>query len=381
MTELPYGHVHGLRQLCGLAVAITEEETATRNALQAEFDELEAKYTEAQDIPQEVDRRLGEIEAALEAFDERPVVYEPDDTARAGAFVSIDSAGALRVERGYVRPEDESPIAAGGDEDDRTDPERMTSSGKEPDTDEDGAVEEPEGDDGMRPLSDRLMTELTAHRTLALREAIANDPDIALRAALHVLCLKLFYRYGFDSCLEIEAKSILFGHTSGLADTPACKAIDARHKAWAEQIFEDPGDLWDRLAELDGDSRQSLFAHCVGLTINAVVQPYDRRPKALRHAGRLASAVSLDMVAAGWRPTVDAYLGRITKARILEAVREAKGETAAERIAHLKKPEMTKEAERLLDGTSWLPEPLHTAGAKGAKTDEGDHTLPVMAAE
>jgi hypothetical protein len=36
-----------------------------------------------------------------------------------------------------------------------------------------------EEDEGVRPLSDRLMTELTAHRTLALREAIANDPDMA----------------------------------------------------------------------------------------------------------------------------------------------------------------------------------------------------------
>ena len=192
---------------------------------------------------------------------------------------------------------------------------------------------------------------------------------------------KLFYHYGFDSCLEIEAKSGLFGHTSGLADTPAAKAIDARHKAWDEQMPEDTSDLWDMLAELDTDSRQALFAHCVGLTINAVFQPYDRRPKALRHAGRLASAVTLDMAAAGWTPTVDAFLGRVTKARILDAVREAKGEKAAERIAHLKKAEMAKEAERLLDGTGWLPEPLRTAGGGSAATKDVDQTSHVMAAE
>ncbi|MDP1748195.1 MAG: DNA-binding protein, partial [Reyranella sp.] len=54
----------------------------------------------------------------------------------------------------------------------------------------------------------------------------------------------------------------------------------------------------------------------------------------------------------------DNYLGRVTKPRILEAVREAKGESAAQLIDHLKKAEMAKEAERLLDGTGWLPEPL-----------------------
>ncbi len=34
-----------------------------------------------------------------------------------------------------------------------------------------------------------------------------------------------------------------------------------------------------------------------------------------------------------WRPTVRSYLGRVTKARILEAVREGVGEEAAERMS------------------------------------------------
>src|SRR5512145_963986 len=147
------------------------------------------------------------------------------------------------------------------------------------------------------------MTELTAHRTLALREAVANDPDTAFLAMLHALCLKLFYRFGLDSCLEIEAKSVLFGaQIEGLGDMPYANAIDARHGAWAAQLPRDTADLWDTLAGLDGDTRQALFAHCVGLTINATCQPYDRRPKAIAHAGRLAEAVQLDMAAAGWRP-------------------------------------------------------------------------------
>jgi ParB family chromosome partitioning protein len=43
----------------------------------------------------------------------------------------------------------------------------------------------------------------------------------------------------------------------------------------------------------------------------------------------------LDMVATGWTPTVDNYLGRVTKAQIIGAVREAKGERAAHAIQHL----------------------------------------------
>jgi ParB family transcriptional regulator, chromosome partitioning protein len=36
------------------------------------------------------------------------------------------------------------------------------------------------------------MTELTAHR-IALRDALAQNPDVAFLAALHALCLRLYY--------------------------------------------------------------------------------------------------------------------------------------------------------------------------------------------
>src|SRR3546814_9501457 len=84
------------------------------------MDGLEETYAEAEELPDEVDRRLGEIETALAAFDDRPQAFDPEEVARAGAFVSIDGSGVLRIERGYVRPEDERPIAP--ENDDETDP-------------------------------------------------------------------------------------------------------------------------------------------------------------------------------------------------------------------------------------------------------------------
>ncbi len=50
----------------------------------------------------------------------------------------------------------------------------------------------------MKPLSDRLVSELTAHRTLALCDALARDPQLAYLAALHAMVLRLFYRYALD---------------------------------------------------------------------------------------------------------------------------------------------------------------------------------------
>ena len=393
--EFPYGHTYGLRRLSGTEVAMTEDEVATRDALKAELDKLEETYAEAEEVPEEADARLSEIETALAAFEQLPVLHDADEMARAGTFVSIDSGGGLRMERGYVRPEDEAPVASRDDEaepesgDDRV-PGASTNGVTAPrgsaSRPADPAAEADEDEGGVRPLSDRLMTELTAHRTLALREAVANDPGTAFLAMLHALCLKLFYRFGLDTCLEVEAKSVLFGaQIEGLADMPYATAIDARHGAWAAQLPKDPGDLWDVLTGLDGDSRQALFAHCVGLTVNATHQPYDRRPKAIAHADRVVETVQLDMAAAGWRPTVAGYLGRVTKVQILEAVREAKGEQAAQLIEDLKKADMAREAERLLEGSGWLPEPLRLRGGNAslpASTGEaGSEALPAFLAD
>ena len=207
------------------------------------------------------------------------------------------------------------------------------------------------------------MTELTAFRTLALRDALAQRPDVAFLAALHALCLKLFYHYTTESCLEIDVKSVVFGSQApGLNDAAVAKSLDDRHRRWSEQLPREPAELWDALTAFDADSREALFAHCVALGVNAVHESWNRRPRARAHADRIAEAVGLDIAATGWSPTVDNYLGRATKARILQAVGEARGEHATQLIGHLKKGEMAERAQELLTGSGWLPEPLRTPG-------------------
>ena len=216
------------------------------------------------------------------------------------------------------------------------------------------------------------MSELTAHRTLALRHALGELPDIAFLAALHALCLQVFYAYALDSCLELDIKRIGFNaQAPGLNDTEIAKDIRQRHQGWADALPREPGDLWDALKAADFDTWQRLFAHCISLCVNGVFEAYNHRPRALAHADQLAKAVNLDMAAAEWVPTVDSYFGRVTKARILQAVREAKGERAVQLIDHLKKGEMAEKAETLLTGSGWLPEPLRTPGRELPVASEG----------
>ena len=364
-VDFPFGHTHHLRELDGTPTDLTAEEQATINALNAEYAKLEAEYENADELPDEVDARLGEIETALAAFEDRPVNYDSAEIGRAGVFVSIGSDGSLSVDRGHVRPEDEAPATA--DTDSETESDGDTEEGDGPSS---AAVQraiitiggqpeaEEDEDDTVKPLPDRLMSELTAYRTLALRDAVANNPQIAMTALLHKLCLDIFQHAAPGACLEASVRHVFFSvQPTDLKDSPSARAVAERHEALKADLPKDEAQLWDWLATLDETSRGALLAHCVSFGVNALYEKGDRYggPGVAVHgvqhrlvlADRLARAVGLDLVEAGWRPTVDSYLGRVTKPRILEAVREAKGEQSAQLIDHLKKADMAKEAERV----------------------------------
>jgi len=109
--DFPYGNTRGLRELEGKPADLTEEERATVDALNVEYAKIEADYQDADELPDAIDQRLGEIEVARSAFENRSRVFDPTDIARAGVFVSINAEGLVSIDRGYVRPEDEAPAA------------------------------------------------------------------------------------------------------------------------------------------------------------------------------------------------------------------------------------------------------------------------------
>jgi ParB family chromosome partitioning protein len=406
-VSFPYGHDHGLRELAGTAVDLSDEERTSREALRSEYDRLEAKYAEADELPDDIDQRLGEIEQTLEAFEQRPVIYKPADVASAGVFVSIDSDGSLAVDRGYVRPEDEAP--AEPEDGEVADEASVDGNTAAPVVQravitlggQSAEPEEEDEEDGVKPLPERLVTELTAHRTLALRDAVGGNPHVALTALLHKLVRDTFQRTGTQGAsLQTSVNHVFFREQSAdLAETSYAKSVTQRHEDWKADLPADEDALWDWLMTLDDASRLALLAHCVSYGINALYErpnPYsgngvsqsglDRR---MAEADRLARATGLDMVEVGFRPTVENYLGRVTKPRILAAVREGAGERAADLIGHLKKGDMAKEAERLLSDTGWLPEPLRVADLDGkqavapqADADSGeDAALPDFLAD
>jgi ParB family chromosome partitioning protein len=64
-----------------------------------------------------------------------------------------------------------------------------------------------------------------------------------------------------------------------------------------------------------------------------------------------------------WQPTATSYFGRVSKERIVQAVRDGVSEQEAQNIVRLKKPAMAEAAEAALAGKGWLPALLATSAA------------------
>jgi len=370
-AHIDFPHAHGMRRVYPHSVELSAEDAADYAAAQEEYDRLSSEYEGADELPDDVDQRFGELEAEIEHIDAKRHAYDLDDITRSGVFVVLDHDGGARIERGFVRPEDEKPEAEEASEGETViDGVRVNADGE---VVEDGDhVAEPDAEDEEedgKPLSDILVRDLTAHRTLGLRLALGEQPDMALIAVTHALAAQTFYR-GVDAhCLEIRPISAsLGGHADGIEDTAAAKALADRHAGWAADMPRDVADLWGFIAGLDHASVMALFAHCASQTVDAVKLPWERKPRVLETADKLASALALDMTE-HWTPTVRTYLGRVTKALILDAVREAVSDEAADRLAAMKKQPMAEAAEQLLAGTGWLPPLMRTTPV--AETESG----------
>jgi ParB family chromosome partitioning protein len=339
VAELEFDHeaAAGMRRVFAKPVPLSKAERKRLRKLQSRYDALCGKH-QHEEMPARSAEQLERIDAAIEAL--RREEYKPRDLAMAGAFVTLAGDGSVRIERGFVRAEDEPQSKA-----------KAEPKGKRPAKDE----------DGLAPVSEKLVAELTAYRTSALRNELAQHPATALLALVHRLALATFFQGSEGSCLEITPKSAwLSGHAPGIDESVAEKQIAERHAAWGKRLPRKPEALWAFIHGLSDEDRLSLLAHCVSLTANAIRAPGRRAEEVEAHAAVLACEIGLDMTAY-WQPTAANYFGRVSKERILHAIREAASDQEAQKIASMKKHAMAEAATAALAGKGWLPSVLRTA--------------------
>jgi ParB family chromosome partitioning protein len=308
-------------------VTLTKKQEKQLAKLAQDYDALDPDDDNAFEEGERIEQEMAALQQGA---------FDAADIARAGSVVSLGSGGEPRIECGFIRPEDDDAP-------------------KSP-------ASKPAKQSGeTAPLSEKLVAELTAYRTLALRDALGDAPDLALTALVHALATSTFYRYsGAVSCIRVTPHShCLESHAKEIEYAPLAQNLNARHERFAVQMPESHDDLWAFLRSMDRAEQLPLLAHCVSLTVDAVKVP-KRMDVAEAHADQLFQALDYDM-AEVWTPTAANYLGRVSKERILEAVREGVSKEAAENLATMKKHAMAEAAEQRLKDRRWLPPVLRVS--------------------
>ena len=168
----------------------------------------------------------------------------------------------------------------------------------------------------------------------------------------------------------LKVQDRLEGMAPDWPETPAAVALCELQQVAGEALPEDSAELFAALLAKPQDELVRLLAVCVASTVDVVT------PRATPHqpGEELAQAVGLDM-AAWWKPTAEGYFKHVSKAVILEAVGQYAPEHVT-RLAKLKKADIASEAERLADGTGWMPAIFKTEGPEAAPQETQAQDAP-----
>ena len=250
--------------------------------------------------------------------DEQGTVYDPHDIAMAGARLTLNYDGELQIERGLVERGERR------------------------------AAEETEKDDtpAVPAYSEAVLSDLTAHKTAAIRLEMSKKPLVALAATAHAMGISLLYNSWGRSCLNLSAKSDnLERRVASLEECSAHAALASVLAAWQETLPADPDGFWDWCLAADQDKLLELLALLAGLMVDAGTG---------RTAGSLAQAVALDM-RQHWTPKADGFFGRLSKPLMAHLLTEAGDGAEAGKLDSLKKGEAAAKTAALLAAREWLP--------------------------
>ena len=328
------------------AQRIEKLQTKLHELAAAVDDALDAEDVEKADALQEEGEAVGE---QLQALEDGLQDYGPTVKAAAGAIVTIDRNGQAVIHRGLMREAEAKALRT-------LERLRQGFSGSEAENDDEGEDEDSEGQPKTATMSDKLAQRLSAHRTAALQIEVARHPQMALAALVHGMVQTVLQetRYGLnrDSLplgVSLKLQDRLESMAPDWPESPSAVALRELQQVAGEALPQDSAELFAALLAKPQDELVRLLAVCVAVTVDVVTLRATRQ----QPGEELAQAVGLDM-AAWWKPTSKSYFQHIPKAAILEAV-EQYAPAHVTRLAKLKKADIASEAERLVDGTGWMP--------------------------
>jgi ParB family transcriptional regulator, chromosome partitioning protein len=343
---------------------------ATREPTAAEQDEFDALAQRSAELDQQaqalndapewsadeaevINLEEQDIAARRKAIHEARKTWATEQKACAGAIVTISREGDVEVMRGLVREQDRKAMAGA-----------VRSAGKGGHHAQHRASDvqaspspavAPER--GTPVCSEALTKRLAAHRTMAMQAMLVQNATVALASVVHAFVLRSF---GPDYPREASALQVspqLSAHAleaaaDDIKTSRACQTVQQAREAWRARLPEQQGEWLAWLIGLPQAELIDLLALCSALTLNALPSA-----GATSSAHAIAAALGLDM-ADWWEPTAEGYLNHVSKAQIVQALKEAGPDLAGGGFEAMKKDALVTAAASRLAGMRWLPKPL-----------------------
>lgn len=326
-------------------VELNEDDAARLSALAEEYDRL----AEDGDTPDdETSERLDTIDAEMESLRDKERAFDPAEMALAGGWLALHNDGSVKLELGYVRPEDRPALDA------LRRPINTDGQNENGDDDAEPVTPAPTGP----KVPEALLAELHAARTIALRLELVKRPDIALRVLAHSLAVREMSHGTPVLTVHPSTTYIPENQRVGCPDeTP----LNDQRSRWNMRLGGDAARMWDAIMALSDEDVLDLIAVLSASLVDATYSKGQNGSAAKPgiYAEKLAATLDLDM-RQHWTPTAATYFGRVSKDAITEAVTEAASEAEAAKLAGLKKGVMAEEAALIAADTTWLPAPLRT---------------------
>lgn len=352
-----FGHDErqSFKRIAPMTGELLDEAEAELSRLQAEYDGLIEEHGD--DPEQEICDRLDALSEQIETLSDRAQFWTPEDMALSGAVVTLERDGSLAVERGLVRADEAKRVFATRE----------------------GNRQSLEPVPPANSLSARLVEDLTAERTAAMRAVMMDNNKVTLAALAHSLALPLFYGRGMrdEFCLDIAITSRNLAKSGQVVESgEAMQRIERRRQDWQSLLPDQQDDLFGWLLEQTDKLVSDLLAFCAAQSVDAVWVKSNRAncPR-LVQADTLAEALSLDM-ADWWEADAARYLARVPKNLVLEAIAEGVSRSALHGYDTIKKDVLVRDAEKRLKGKRWLPSLLRPTSPPSAQEDTA-----LMAAE
>jgi ParB family transcriptional regulator, chromosome partitioning protein len=212
MPEVSYEALSGYGRQPGKREPLPAKQQKALEKLLQQRDALAEKEEYSDEDAAQIDA----LDAQIATLEDASLTWSDRQKKRCGAVVTIGHDGNVEITRGLIAPADVR--AAKADEGDSGQAEASAE------------METP-------GLSAKLVEELTAHQTMALRAVLTDQPVTALTAAIRALAVPMFYDGLGDSALDLRATSAWL-KAEGIDDSPAAKKLAERHQAWRTQLPE-----------------------------------------------------------------------------------------------------------------------------------------------